>query len=248
MNLVVSILFAICGSVVAGIALREIFRSINPAHVSDYRPCKGGWWEAEINQCSSGLLAVPQQPVNTYSNLFYLAGGFFLSFYLSTLSVYIFSLTMLYLCFGSALYHATSTRWAGSLDVSGIYAVFSALTIYSLSLHLNINDSIIALIMFLVAVISAYLLRYKYRGDMSLKLAIFVVLTFGFAVWFMLKNNLIHVKWHLIISFILFLMAYVVWIMDKKRIFPFKRYGHGFWHLFTAAAISLLYYGIYLMQ
>ena len=126
MTLTFSIVFAMIGSVVMGFALSVIFKKIEPANVSEYRKCVGGWWEEELNHCDSGLIRVPQQPVNTYTNLAYLAVGLFLMFQLNTLSTYVFSLTLLYLCVGSALYHALSTRWAGRLDVSAIYAVFSA--------------------------------------------------------------------------------------------------------------------------
>ena len=248
MTLIISIVFAAGGSVVGGIALREIFRSLDPSNISGYRPCKGGWWEAKLNNCESGLLKTPQQPVNTYTNLAYVAGGLFLIFKLNTLPSYILSLTLLYLCAGSALYHATSTRWAGSLDVSAMYAVFSALTVYAASTLVGLEDSLVALMMFVVAVLSGYLLRYRYRGNLSLKIGIFLLLIYFFVIWSMLKNNRSLVDGYLIASFALFAVAYLAWNLDKIRIFPFKRWGHGLWHVLTAVAISILFYAAYLTQ
>ena len=49
MTLVLSIMFAVIGSVVMGMALRAIFKKIKPANVSEYRACVGGWWEEELN-------------------------------------------------------------------------------------------------------------------------------------------------------------------------------------------------------
>lgn len=246
MNLAISIAFAVVGSVVVGIALRKIFQSLKPSDIAEYRPCKGGWWEAEMNRCEEGLLMVPQQPVNTYTNLAYLAGGLFMMFQLNTLPAYIFSLTSLYLCVGSALYHATSTRWAGSLDVSAIYALFSALAVYAASRHLVMGSALTALIMFVIAILSGYLLRYKFQGNMSLKVGIFIVIIYALEIWIMLKNNNMQILGYLIASFALFALAYLVWNLDKARKFPFKRWGHGLWHIFTAAAAAILFYGIYL--
>ena len=249
MTLVLSLMFAVIGSVVMGMALRAIFKKIKPANVSEYRACVGGWWEEELNQCSTGLLMVPQQPVNTYTNLLYLAGGLFLVFQFNTLSSFVFSLTLLYLCVGSALYHAFSTRWAGRLDVSAIYAVFSALTIYSGSRLVNLSDSMVALIMFVIAVLAAYLLTSMnyFRRNMAMKIAVFLVLTYSLTIWNMVRSNNFQLKVHLIVSFILFVIAFIIWNLDKRRSFLFKRWGHGFWHMFTAIAISILYYTLYML-
>ena len=248
MTLAISIAFAVCGVVIIGIALRVIFKSLSPSSIGEYKKCKGGWWEAELNHCAIGLVMVPQQPVNTYSNLAYVAGGSLLIFLLNTLPAYIISLALLYLCVGSSLYHATSTRWAGSLDVSGIYAVFSALTVYAASTHTHFNDSVVAFAMFVVAILSAFFLRYRYRGSMAIKVGIFLGITYAFLIWNILKTNKSLMNGYLISSLILFVLAFIVWTMDKKRMFPLNRWGHGFWHIFTAAAISILFYGIYLTQ
>lgn len=248
-TMAISIAFAISGAVMMGIALHVVFRNLSlPSIQKYYKKCAGGWWEAELNHCSLGLTMVPQQPVNTYTNLAYVAVGLFLIFKLNTLPAYILSLTLLYLCVGSALYHAISTRWAGSLDVSAIYAVFSALTIYAASTLIGLEESVVAFIMFVVAVLSAYFLRYKYRGSMAIKIGIFLVFIYSLAIWSMLKNNKLPVKGYLIASFILFAISFIFWTFDKKRIFPFKRWGHGLWHVFNAAAIFILIFGIYLIH
>ncbi len=247
MTLIISIAFAVAGSVVAGIALREIFKIIDPGKVSQYRTCAGGWWEAELNQCASGLAMVPQQPVNTYTNVLYLTGGLFLVFYLNTLTSYVFFIASFYLCTGSALYHSTSTRWGGSLDVSAMYAVFSSLTVYAASTLIGLEDSLVALIMFVVAVLIGWLLRYKYKGNMVLKIGIFILLIYSFLIWSMVQHNMSLFNVYLISSFVLYVIAFIIWILDKKRIFPIKRWGHGLWHIFTAVAISMLFYAIYLI-
>jgi predicted membrane channel-forming protein YqfA (hemolysin III family) len=190
---------------------------------------------------------VPQQPVNTYTNVLYLTGGLFLVFYLNTLTSYVFFITSFYLCTGSALYHSTSTRWGGSLDVSAMYAVFSSLTVYAASTLIGLEDSLVALIMFVVAVLIGWLLRYKYKGNMVLKIGIFILLIYSFLIWSMVQHNMSLFNVYLISSFVLYVIAFIIWILDKKRIFPIKRWGHGLWHIFTAVAISMLFYAIYLI-
>ena len=248
MSLLISIAFAAAGSLIAGIALRQICKLIKPNLVSQYRTCAGGWWEAELNQCASGLLMVPQQPVNTYTNIAYLTGGLFLMFELNTLPAFVFFITTLYLCAGSCLYHATSTRWGGSLDVSAMYALFSSLTVYAASTLISLEDSLVALIMFVVAVLIGWLLRFKYKGNMVLKIGLFIVLIYSFLIWSMLQHNMSLLNVYLISSFVLYVIAFIIWILDKKRIFPIKRWGHGLWHLLTAVAISMLFYTIYLIK
>lgn len=246
--MVVSIMFAVGVSVLVGIGLREIFKSLNPNQIGGYRACKGGWWEAHLNNCAQGLLKIPQQPVNTYTNLIYLAGGIFLAFFLVTNSAYVLALSCLYLCVGSALYHATSTRWAGSLDVSGIYVVFTALTVHSANYFVRLQDSWLALIMFVLAAVLGYCLRYKYKGLMQLKIAIFLVLIYIPAIISIIKNEIPSAHSYIYISAIFFVLGFVCWSLDKAGKFPFKRWGHGFWHIFTAGGIGTIFYANYLMQ
>lgn len=248
MSLLISIAFAVAGSIVVGFSLRAIFRSLEPSSIKQYRACKGGWWEEKLNHCESGLVMLPQQPVNTYTNIAYLTGGAFLMFYLNTFPSMVFFITSLYLCAGSALYHATSTRWAGSLDVSAMYAMFSGLAAYSILKLIGLEDSLAALVIFVAAILMGYLLRYKYKGNVHLKIGIFLGLTYVFLIWSMLRNNMSLLDGYLISSFALFVIAFTIWQLDKGRIFPIKRWGHGLWHLLTAVAISMLFYTIYLIK
>ena len=246
--MMISLVFAACISLVIALSLREIFKSLDPGKIGQYRPCGGGWWEGELNNCRAGLLQLPQQPVNTYTNVSYVFCGFFTAFQLNTLPSYAFALASLYLCAGSSLYHATSTRWAGSLDVSGMYAVFSSLTIYALLAFTQLEDPAAALIMFVTASLCGYFLRYKFRGDTSLKIGIFIVISYGLLLWKLLRDNIPDVKPYHIVSFAIFLVAYAVWNLDKKRLLSLKNWGHGIWHIMTGIAIALLFYAIHLSR
>jgi|GEM_PF-4775119 len=245
MALTLSILFAASAAVLAGLVLKAIFKSLNPAKVEEYRACKGGWWEAKLNNCQAGLLFVPQQPVNTYTNVAYLAGGFFLMFKLQTLPSYVLGLASLYLCAGSALYHATSTRWAGSLDVSAMYAVFSSTAVYALSALLRTNDALAALLMFVAAALAAYFLRYYYHGTMEVKIGIFLIITYALILSSRYRNQAALFDGYLIATLVLFALAEIAWLLDKAGKFPLPRWGHGVWHILTAVAISILFYTVH---
>lgn len=227
--------------------LAGAFRFVRPSILmDDYVPCAGGWHEAELKSCSQGLLKLPQQPVNTYSNLAYLAAGLFTAIVLSKPPAYVFGATMVYLCVGSSLYHAFSTRWAGMLDVTGIYSVFSALAVYSAAVLIGLPDWLMALLMFIIAGLAAYILSPRFRNNMHLRIGIFL----GLAYALTLLHMGLAAEWgawpYLLASFLLFALALLVWSMDKKRTFPLHRWGHGFWHVFTAAAAGLVFYATFL--
>lgn len=223
------------------------FRFVRPSILmDDYVVCAGGWHEAELNSCSQGLLKLPQQPVNTYSNLAYLAAGLFPAIVLKTPPAYVFAATTVYLCVGSSLYHAFSTRWAGMLDVTGIYTVFSALATYSAAVLIGLPDWLTSLLMFVIAGLAAYFLSPRYKQDMHLRIGIFLGLAYGLTLLHMgLSGN--WGAWpYLLASFLLFALAFLIWNLDKKRTFPLHGWGHGFWHVFTAAGAALLFYATFL--
>ena len=225
-----------------------IFRYLDPGIVADdYHACRGGWHESYLNNCQAGLQKVPQQPVNTYSNLAYLAVGVFVELWLDTYPSFVLAVTMTYLCFGSALYHATSTRWAGMLDVTAIYTVFSAVAVYALAVLVGLGDNwATPAVMFVVAGLTAFLLAQRFRRKMNLVIGIFL----GGAYAFQLLHMALTVQWFawrsLLGSFVLFALAFLAWNMDKAQRFPLPRWGHGVWHLLTAAACGFLFYAVHL--
>lgn len=230
----------------AALLLVVLFRYLNPTIVrDDYVTCSGGWNEAKLNNCQAGLLAVPQQPVNTYSNLAYFATGLFPGILLDTPASYVFAFTMAYLCLGSALFHAISTRWAGMLDVTAIYTVFSALATYAAAVLLDLPEWLIPGLMFLVAAGIVYVLSPRYKRRMRLIIGIFL----GGAYLLVLLQMWLSGNWsfwpYLLASFITFVLAFIFWNMDKAGTFPLPRWGHGIWHILTAAASGLVFYSIY---
>lgn len=232
------------GTAFVGLTLITVFRSLDPDIVADdYHSCRGGWHESYLNGCEEGLLQVPQQPVNTYTNLAYLAAGLYVDLQLDSAASLVFLLTMAHLCIGSSLYHATSTRWAGMLDVTAIYAVFSSTMVYAgAALVGRAEAPFVPALMFVVAGLAAFLLSSRFRRRMEVVIGVFL----GATYLALLVRMAVTGTWTggplLGGSFVLYALAYWVWTLDKAKAFPLKRWGHGFWHLFSAAATALVFY------
>ncbi|MGD8698655.1 MAG: hypothetical protein PVJ43_05155 [Gemmatimonadales bacterium] len=93
-----------------------------------------------------------------------------------------------------------------------------------------------------------YLLRYKYHGDMALKIGVFVAFTYAFAILGHRYSDQSTARAYLTASFVIYAVAFAVWVMDKKRVFPVKRWGHGLWHLLTATATCVVFYAVHLTR
>lgn len=73
------ILYSAGSALGIGIALVITFRKIKLEHAQAvYLTCSGCWYEAHLSGCEEGLTSLPQQPVNTYTNLAYLISGVFI--------------------------------------------------------------------------------------------------------------------------------------------------------------------------
>lgn len=236
------------GAVVfATLVLLALFRKITPAIVMpDYKPCAGGWHEAFLNQCHPVLTKIPQQPVNTYSNLAFLAAGVFIARHVRTPPAAVFGFTMIYLFIGSTLYHALSTRWAGMLDVTAIFATFSATAVYALAVLVGSPVWLTAFLMFVVGGLAAYLLSPHYKNNTHLVIGIFL----GATYLLLLLNMSLGGNWsawpYLVGSFVAFAVAFLIWNLDRAQMFPLKGWGHGFWHILASAASALVFCAIHL--
>lgn len=239
----------IAASAFAIAVLAAIFRHLTPEVLTiDYTACQGGWHEAYLRGCEQGLSKIPQQPVNTYTNLAYLMVGAYAFFDLESPAAFGFLVTMTYLCIGSALYHGTSTRWAGMVDVTGIYAVFSGLATYALTAVLGLNEVLTVVVVLVVAGLATYFLSQRFRHDMHLKIGIFLGITL---LLIAVRMYLLHdwSRWLLLAgSLLLFGLGFLVWNLDRSKTFPVQGWGHGLWHVFTAVASGLLFYAIALQH
>lgn len=182
-----------------------------------YRPCAGGWAEALHVGCQGGPPRVlPQQPLNTWSNLAYIAVGV-------ASGDPFFAVIMTVLGLSSALYHATSTIWAGRADVASMYLVlgylvFSAFVPVWLALGLALPTAVI-------------LQRLVYR-DLTL------VIGFGFVAVLLARVRPETVE-RGAFGLGLFGLAYLVWELDRARKVP-GHAGHAIWHTLTALGFGVL--------
>jgi predicted membrane channel-forming protein YqfA (hemolysin III family) len=207
-------------AVFAGLIFLAVFQYLEPEKVSaDYHPCRGGWHEAYLNQCEAGLLRIPQQPVNTYTNLAYLAAGLFTHLALGTGPSLVFAVGMIYLCVGSTLYHAVSTGWAGMLDVTGIYVVFSSLAVFAAATLLGGGAwPLTPGIMFLVAGFAAFLLSKRFRRQMNVVIGIFLGVTYAVLLLHMGLGRSWD-RWPLLVaSLVLFALAFLEYSWSKPSL------------------------------
>lgn len=234
----------------AFLIFKTLFKYMTPATViSNYKCCNGGWHEAKLARCSETLLRVPQQPINTYSNLAYLAAGLIIQFAVDTDAAFVFAVTMTYLCIGSTLYHATSTGWAGVLDVTAILTVFPSIAIYAAAGHLHRADHpLTPLVMFVAAGLIAYFLSKRANQYMRAVIAVSLGTSYALLLAYMFRVDDWRPLWFLLGSLALFVAGYVSWGLDKKEKFPITPWGHGVWHVATAAASALVFYGVHLSQ
>ncbi len=240
-------LIALASAALVGGALSLYFRRLDPAQVN-YQPCEGGWWEAELNGCQTGLHMIPQQPINTYTALTYLAGSVFVAIELRVAPVYVFALASLGLCIATAIFHAVSTLRSHLWDKTFMYAVWSTLLAYAACGFVGVSGWGAAGIMLGTAVLAAYLLAFVFPGAYVVKTGVFFVLTY-----FLTAVRLVPTGWQtaaklLVASFVMFAIGLVCQVTDLERVFPIKRWGHGVWHLLTGVAIAILFYTVHLAQ
>lgn len=242
---------ATAGAVIfAYLIFKTLFKYMTPDTViSNYKHCNGEWHEAKLAECRVTLRAVPQQPINTWSNLAYLAAGLIIQFTVRTDPAFVFAVTMTYLCIGSTLYHATSTGWAGVLDVTAILTVFPSIAIYAAAGHFRAADHrLTPLVMFLAAGLIAFLLSKRANKYMRAVIAVSLGTSYLLLLGYIFRTNRWDLIWYLGGSLALFVVGYVSWGLDKKERFPITPWGHGVWHVATAAASALVFYAVHLSQ
>jgi len=204
------------------------------AWAAPLKPCGGGWWESEIRDCDRGIPGGRVgQPVNAWTNIAYGIGGIGVAVIVATIEAYVFAAAMAMLMFGSFMYHAFPSVKTAAVDHAGMYAVFGALTTYAVGYTLPLTW----LFMVVGAGCMAYLFQYAFNMNLDVMMGVFL--------WFCslaIGNNGGNI---MVMGFawILFGGAMVAWQLDKRRILT-RRWGHGIWHVFTAAAITLMFVAI----
>lgn len=238
---------ATAGAVVfAALVGLTFFRYVKPKDLEPgFDPCNGEWDEALTLGCCT-LDRIPQQPINTHSNIAYLAAGLYMYYFLETEPAFVFAVTMTYLAIGSALYHATSTKWAGMLDVTGIFTVYTALLVYAIAAVVGVGQAhVIPMLMFGVAGLTAFLLSRRYARYMRTVIALGLGGTFVALVFYMRNQDDWSAGRYILISLLLLGAAYTCWSLDRARKLGPIPWGHGAWHVLTAAGSSVALYAVH---
>ena len=202
---------------------------IGPPHL-----CRGGWNEGEIRGCYLGYATtgIPVEPVNTYSNLAYLAAGWVVYRLAASWTALVFCVAMAFLCFGSALYHGMKTRWSARWDHGGMYAVMAGLAFYVVCAGHAYETEIVLAGSLLSGILLAWFLDGYLLARMALLLALITVgvMTRGDAA----------LGWT---SLAYFAGALAVWLVDKYTGI-LGRFGHGLWHVLTAVALAYIFLAV----
>ena len=156
------------------------------------------------------------------------------------------------LSIGSALFHGLSTKWAGHLDVIGIYWVFGALLFFSLGVLCRLPEDVIAMAMLVLAMLLAPFIRLVLKFvDLKAKVALLLALTYIFEILICAKNEVFLGLVFIFGSLLVFGIAYWMWRRDIKkqvlctdtpRSVGFGKMYHAAWHVLSAIAISMVFY------
>ena len=215
----------------------------------------------ELNQTDKFF----HQTMNTYSNLTY----FFLGMIVIIVSLYdakntnksaknaiqqfplisfFFGCCLIYLCFGSAFFHASLT-WIGQrVDMNATYSIcitligISYYRLFSENKILNKNKKAIIAIL-LITIVVFIELHLLISSLFLLPFLIFIAVVFTILNYNKNKNGF---NMQLaILSFLFMFGAFVLRTLDLKKIGcdPISVYqGHALWHLFTGMSAFMLYW------
>lgn len=191
---------------------------------------RGGWWEdVLVPNCE-----FPIAPRNTWSNLAYILAGIVVYLLEPTATSFTMGLAFVFLGVTSGLYHGTKRGWAAKLDHAGMYAAFIALLIS----RTYTGPIPVPAFMLLTTVLVMFLMRND-QSTVSLYSAMGIAVFFGELAAYLQDGYMT-----VMISMSLFVAAYSIWWMDKLRVFAPAKWGHAFWHILTAAAMTILYLGV----
>jgi hypothetical protein len=216
-----------------GLVIWVILRLIaaTPALLTDVKPCRGDWAEARLRNCQGGLAVtgIPVEPFNTFSNLAYFAAAWIVYRTYGNLPAAVLAAALTLLGTGSAMYHGTKARWGARLDHAGMYAVFGSLTIYCVAPA----HPAMPYVMLGGAAVFAIGFALVAPGDLNARMGLLLALM---AIrGFLLSHTLLSA-----VSLGLFAVAFTAWLLDQRTT-VLSRFGHAIWHVFTAAAIAVMF-------
>jgi predicted membrane channel-forming protein YqfA (hemolysin III family) len=196
--------------------------------------------------CEAQLCSWVQQPANTYSNLAYLVTAYFIfkdKQGADRPARLFFSWAILALFIFSTLFHASGTTLGKMADVGAMFIISMGLLSFAFGRTLRLSALHTQLIFWAGLVPSlAFLFLMGQGGPLFLAEILFAV---GLEVRLMRQKHDALAKMPLIKSLTAFVIAFIMWILDVKKIlcWPDFHYlsGHAIWHIFCATALWFVY-------
>jgi len=190
---------------------------------------EGGWWEDQLaNRCS-----FPIAPVNTFTNIAYMLAGAYVMWNNKAWGAAVECVMLVLLGIGSGVYHGFKTHFAGACDDAGMFLVFGAMTVYAYApaseytpFAMIVGGGSLAIWRFLSEEPATYL---------HVLLGVFIG---GATMAGTLHGHPLQALGGLAL---LALGYFGCWQPDQARHFPLPRWGHGLWHILTAAGIAVLF-------
>ena len=191
----------------------------------------GGWWEDVL----AGRCTFPIGPLNTWSNVAFLAAGWAGWALARSGPALVFALEMSVLAVGSALYHGFKTVLTDQADEGGMYLVLSGLATYALAPHLPWIAIAMAVVSMIVTV--GILLGPNWSRYLDPLTGAFI----GVAALALVFRGRYFIAGT---ALALLGAAFMAWHDDRDRTFPVPRAGHALWHLLSAAGLLALFLGL----
>lgn len=194
---------------------------------------RGNWWEDQL----AGRCSFPIGPVNTWSNLAYILVGILL-----LPRAVAGGASLIALGIGSGLYHGFKTVFTDQLDNAGMYLVFGGILVLAVA---DKQTPVVTLLEFVVGTALAWRLVWFQQPDV-VENAVMGCAVGASAMGVGLRGH----PWLALAALVLMAVAYLVfWQADQARAPWLKsaglsRWGHGLWHILTAAGTYLLFRGL----
>jgi hypothetical protein len=212
-----------------------------------------------------------RQPANTWSNLSYLYFGvlcmlfalhdirhprnskqdnFLLRFPVLT---FLTGVSLFYLFIGSFYYHASLTRTAQIIDLSGVYAVALLPLIYNIARWIYYSNSdkinhprlyawaIVCFTILLNALVYHYEIALKSRESLLLVLILVLITTILYHRFMGTRFSF----WLFLSPYMFMISAFVIWILDQQKIICAPSsllQGHAAWHFLTGMSAMAFYF------
>jgi hypothetical protein len=183
------------------------------------------------------------QPVNSFTNIFYLYAGMMILFSLKKWDLFsiVYAYIVILLGIGSYFYHASMTFFGMYLDVFFMYVYILFLIIFLLY-KTRILKKYPAIWIYSILLIFSGIFLYQSPLLRRFLFGFYVILTIF--VFFKVKNQISLKPKYFYIALLLFTISYGIWLLDYYKILCNPEsliQGHGIWHTIDSFVIYYLY-------